>query len=895
MAKVQKISAEVKSAIKRKSAYSLPDNPTESGLKACDIKKAFYTPIIDDKNSFSTELDRIVDEFNTVAGEVTKDVDFITRVDGDDYYGSEGLIYSFNGSTFTVSGNDKLEGEVSIPSSVFYQDKYCPVVAIAANAFNGSEITKAEIASSVESIGEKAFYASTLTSVKFYGSTSIGTNAFYAGCVAFSVPKEYLSAYESSLASYKKTLEGFDTVQNNAQNIANLAQNAAEQFEGKLDKITQPSDNTMVYAINTEGKQTTVGMSTFPKAFMLVRYGGGGRLKVAYPGETFDPNKDFNDNYDAIPKKYVDDSINGISLDYEIDENYILTLRLKKGEETINKVEINLPLESSIVEMKETVDEGGQPVLQLTLANGNVTTVALDDVFKLVNTNVEDLKAGLSGKVDNDTYNAKVADLEAGLSGKVDNDTYTAKVADLEAGLSAKVDNNIYNAKVADLETSLSEKVNITDFEKVKQELNTTDIRLTNIEARFSDDAVIDSTVAYEKAVPANALPYAEVQKIGGMSYRISPPYATFYDTGDGRLNADGSITVSSTSEEEQYISVSVGYTELKDKYFALSSECPYVRDVVLQLSLISQNEETGEFTVEDVTCHINNWIPEIDFSKYMSVDADLSFTVVANAGTVTFKPILTDTDDLVPKLLDTKVTELVSEGANLLTPGYVDGTKTENGVTFTENANGTITLDGTSTAKTDYILKNKFNMVNGVSYKASTDCTGAGVSIMFRYTKADGTLSYPTVITKTEGDNVQRLQLTIQSGFTFNNVVIQPMLNRGTTAAQAKPYRTAEVDIFVIPEAVRVLDGYGQSNPDNTNEYNYIDFVKKVFVAYGQVINNEWIAYDAPIETNISEYLTDYDKHKFIEVEAGGSIKAVNEYEYGAPSTIEYQTEVVE
>ena len=45
MAKVQKINAEVKSAIQRKSAYSLPNNPTDSGYKADDIRRAFYKPM----------------------------------------------------------------------------------------------------------------------------------------------------------------------------------------------------------------------------------------------------------------------------------------------------------------------------------------------------------------------------------------------------------------------------------------------------------------------------------------------------------------------------------------------------------------------------------------------------------------------------------------------------------------------------------------------------------------------------------------------------------------------------------------------------------------------------------------------------------------------------------
>ena len=64
MARIQNISAETKSAIQRKSAYSLPNNPTDSGYKANDIRNAFYKPIIDAANSALTEIDRVVNELD---------------------------------------------------------------------------------------------------------------------------------------------------------------------------------------------------------------------------------------------------------------------------------------------------------------------------------------------------------------------------------------------------------------------------------------------------------------------------------------------------------------------------------------------------------------------------------------------------------------------------------------------------------------------------------------------------------------------------------------------------------------------------------------------------------------------------------------------------------------
>lgn len=51
-------------AIRRKSAQPLPNNPTEAGYKASEIRNAFYKPILDKENSVLSELDRIVDEIN---------------------------------------------------------------------------------------------------------------------------------------------------------------------------------------------------------------------------------------------------------------------------------------------------------------------------------------------------------------------------------------------------------------------------------------------------------------------------------------------------------------------------------------------------------------------------------------------------------------------------------------------------------------------------------------------------------------------------------------------------------------------------------------------------------------------------------------------------------------
>lgn len=61
---INKVSQTTKDAIKRKSAYALPDRPSDQGMKPDEIKRAFWQPIVDVTNSTIAELDRVIDELN---------------------------------------------------------------------------------------------------------------------------------------------------------------------------------------------------------------------------------------------------------------------------------------------------------------------------------------------------------------------------------------------------------------------------------------------------------------------------------------------------------------------------------------------------------------------------------------------------------------------------------------------------------------------------------------------------------------------------------------------------------------------------------------------------------------------------------------------------------------
>lgn len=392
MARIQNISAETKSAIQRKSAYSLPNNPTDSGYKANDIRNAFYKPIIDAANSALTEIDRVVNELNGVLGYASKEIDSIESVTGEFYHGSDGLIYTFQDESFEVSGHDNLTGKVVIPSYVHFNGEYYTVDGIAEKAFAGSAIEEIEIPSSVTTIGNQAFYpCSKLTKATLFGNTALGTSVFPSYAVAFSVPKEHLSVYESSLASYKKSLVGFDTIINNAQDIVTL-------FADKVDKDKTTASTQRVYAISTTGAQIRRKLVETPTDGEIPIYLSGGRIPVGVP---------VNGN-DATPREYVETRLleMGAYIDFSIDPStYKMTLQLKNESGTVlSQGVVDLPLESMILGAKYA---NGVLTLNIKTADGSMNNTTID-------VNISDL---ISGLVSEDTFNEEVDRLD----GRIDN------------------------------------------------------------------------------------------------------------------------------------------------------------------------------------------------------------------------------------------------------------------------------------------------------------------------------------------------------------------------------------------------------------------------------------------------------------------------------------------
>lgn len=149
--------------------------------------------------------------------------------------------------------------------------------------------------------------------------------------------------------------------------------------------------------------------------------------------------------------------------------------------------------------------------------------------------------------------------------------------------------------------------------------------------------------------------------------------------------------------------------------------------------------------------------------------------------------------------------------GKNLFKYPYASTTATRNGVTFTDNKDGSITLNGTSTADALFFISKeiwkydtRLIFLEKGTYTVSTGCNDTSAYIYINVFYEDGTDTYLRVGNKPSQLNVTSDGYMIirvgnaNKGYTFNNVTMYPMIEKGSTAAEYEPYKstTATIDL---------------------------------------------------------------------------------------------------
>jgi len=197
--------------------------------------------------------------------------------------------------------------------------------------------------------------------------------------------------------------------------------------------------------------------------------------------------------------------------------------------------------------------------------------------------------------------------------------------------------------------------------------------------------------------------------------------------------------------------------------------------------------------------------------------DGALPYAEINRVGGMSYRDADTNT------IKDSKVTEIKSIGENLIPYPYVDTNKTENGITWTVNSDGTILASGVSSTSSNFSLFNNLTLPAG-EYTASIN---NGLLELFKNSEFLGAAAQnlECKITINKGD-VLSARVHFSTDWQAPDYAMTPMLNKGTTALSYIPYK--EHTLSVSP-TVQALNGYGLGV--SADCHNYIDWEKKQFV----------------------------------------------------------------
>lgn len=179
--------------------------------------------------------------------------------------------------------------------------------------------------------------------------------------------------------------------------------------------------------------------------------------------------------------------------------------------------------------------------------------------------------------------------------------------------------------------------------------------------------------------------------------------------------------------------------------------------------------------------------------------------------------------------------------GKNLLPYPFENTTKTINGITFTDNGDGTVTANGTATATAQFFPKTSGTgpLLAPGTYTFS-GCPNGGdwktYNIRLTGFTANRDFGNGSTFTLTQATRVG-MSLTIVTGATVENLVFKPQIESGSTKTDYEPYKKvgdldAESGKYILPVTVsgkNLLNSYGysaqgipapSSERANTNNY---------------------------------------------------------------------------
>lgn len=286
-----------------------------------------------------------------------------------------------------------------------------------------------------------------------------------------------------------------------------------------------------------------------------------------------------------------------------------------------------------------------------------------------------------------------------------------------------------------------------------------------------------------------------------------------------------------------------------------------------------------------------NNYISDNGSSVNLSANTYRIYIVVYSgytANNLTFKPELNEVDVDSTRVLETAyVSEQVADESGLFEKNLLKVTATSqtvNGITFTVNADGSMTLNGTATASTSFVLMNKENIIENLSQYIGqkvilSGCPSGGSTstymLNFQGAVKDGIGCYDlgngVEVTLSDFTDFAYLNIYIRivSGTKMDNLTFKPMLRKADTSEDFVPYQQNPSITISMPAAYTYFGvnvDFGGNAPSELIVHTYKADALVESVKFKDLSQNAYLMHEfASFDTMSFEFTKGYPQNRVL------------------------------
>lgn len=519
---------------------------------------------------------------------------------------------------------------------------------------------------------------------------------------------------------------------------------------------------------------------------------------------------------------------------------------------------------------KKYVDDADNTKLNKVepFANGTYAyTVSKSDVFGTTNGYTEisetDKVKTIAKRKANGCIETRTpyADVEAANKGYVD-----TAISDTQGQLAQT------NQNVEDLYTILEQAqvVTVTTLEQAYTTRETADGENIVDGVQTTVKEIRGKTVATENLIP---YPYAETTKTAnGVTFTV---------------NSDGSVTVNGTATSDADFMLLRGPIQGYSESYFLSG-CPTGgSDTTYYISEgFTTSKDTGNGVVLNNLPSDQAW--RIVIKSGTTVN-NLVFRPMLNAGT-TAKPY----SKWFAGLKNASFEKIVSTGRNLIPYPYEESTKTENGITFTVNSDGSITANGTTTVNPSIFNLAKISLIAGTyALRSFVNVANAGICQFYIDIPSEPNDRTGNGVTFTLQDDIvnKNVNIIVNPSQTVNNLIFKPMLQFGTTVTAYEPYisdtLSAETPIELAEYDVAYPETGKTKRQSKTVTFNGTEawVIDPNYTAFSLELPSKGIAFTSICSPYSAPKITAWDQLKDYEAQNGVLVLLIKDSTY---STVE-------